>query len=479
MRSTRLIRCLKPTDWLGRLYRSGSRSGKQLRDYERYLKRDLTAEDRSDPLWIHRLSLCYAKDGGFELDAKHLAFLAVGESPADYAGSGGFRDQDGLKKYLEAVAGLREQWLLIQQASGLMVDPGEAVFGNFRSQLLGMFARRYALMHSHLLASTSSADKSVRLASCEVLSHSARQCLEIKDYLKQFFDDVSSRAGTVGAGWTFQQRAAFVHSRVEKVFGPAVRVFLETEGAAPRSAVLGFAGAAALGGAPPAPLLGQVASSWPLPASPHLGGPGPAPSWRPPPPYAPPGALPPLAPGYALPAGASGCSPAPTSSTSQDGQPLVAPHPIDGVLGQGAGSAGGQQRVARRTLQDAMDGAGRGGPGGGGAGRSDGQAAGAGPSPSSKVRFDPVVKVEPQRDGGGDGQQKEQGALAQPAHPWLLGKYAPHTGQGALRPECAYAGPSLQRGSWGCLPRGRSSPSCGDAPRGALRRIVGHKPCRA
>jgi hypothetical protein len=171
---------------------------------------------------------------------------------------------------LEAVAGLREQWLLIQQASGLMVDPGEAVFSNFRSQLLGMFARRYALMHSHLLAGTSSADKSVRLASREVLSHSARQCLEIKVYLKQFFDDVSSRAGTVGAGWTFQQRAAFVHSRVEKVFGPAVRVFLETEGAAPRSAVMGFAGSAALGRAAPAPLLGQVASSWLAPASQFL-----------------------------------------------------------------------------------------------------------------------------------------------------------------------------------------------------------------
>jgi hypothetical protein len=182
------------------------------------------------------------------------------------------------------VAGLREQWSLIQQASAYGCDPGEAVYGNFRSQLLGMYARRYALLHSHLLFSTSSADSSVRLGSREVLSHSARQCLEIAEYVKKFFDDVSSRAGTVGAGWTFQQRAAFVHSRVESVFGRAVRAFLETEGAAPRSAGMGSAGAAALGGASPAPFLGQVASPWPVPASPHLAVPGPVHPWPPPPP---------------------------------------------------------------------------------------------------------------------------------------------------------------------------------------------------
>jgi hypothetical protein len=174
---------------------------------------------------------CYTKDGSFKLDAKHLAFLAVGESPADYVGSGGFRNQEGLRKYLEAVAGLRKQWSLIQQASAYGCDPGEAVYGNFRSQpLLGMYARRYALLHSHLLSSTSSADSSVRLGSREVLSHSARQCLKIAEYVKKFFHDVSSSAGTVGAGWTFQQRAAFVHSRVESVFGRAIRAFLETGG---------------------------------------------------------------------------------------------------------------------------------------------------------------------------------------------------------------------------------------------------------
>ena len=37
-----LIRCLKPTDWLGRLYLSGTKSGKGLREYEKYLKPVLT-----------------------------------------------------------------------------------------------------------------------------------------------------------------------------------------------------------------------------------------------------------------------------------------------------------------------------------------------------------------------------------------------------------------------------------------------------
>ena len=348
-----LIRCLKPTDWLGRLYLSGTKSGKGLREYEKYLKPVLTAEDRNDPLWVHRLSLGYVRDNGFELDAKHLALLAVGESPSDYAGSGGFRDSDGLKSYLDAVKGLRTQWSLIQQSSAQGCDPGEAVYGNFRSQFSNSW--RYARMHSRLLEYTSSADSALRLGSREVLSHSARQCLEIKEYLQKFFDDVSSRAGTVGAEWSFQQRAAFVHSRVGIVFGRAVRVFLETEGAAPPPAAVGVAGAAALGGAPAAPQapLAQAASSWLVPASPHLGAPAPVSPWGPPPPYFPPGAPPSVSSGYALPAGAIGVSPAPASFSSQGGQ-LAAPHPIDGAHGPGAGSSGGQQRAAKRTLQAAL-----------------------------------------------------------------------------------------------------------------------------
>ena len=109
------------------------------------------------------------------------------------------------------------------------------------------------------------------------------------------------------------------------------------------------------------------------------------------------------------------------------------------MQGLGAGAAGGPQRAAKRGLHAALDGAGQGGPGGAGPGRGDGQAAGAEPSPSptSRVRFDPVVKVEPQQGGGGGSQQKDPGHLAQPAHAWLLGKYASYAGPGALQPECA------------------------------------------
>jgi hypothetical protein len=433
-----LIRCLTPTDWLGRLYLSGTKSGKSLRDYEKYLKPVLKTEDRNDPLWVHRLSLGYVRDNGFELDAKHLALVAVGESPSDFAGSGGFRDSEGLKSYLKAVKGLQKQWSLIQQASDQGVDPGEAVYGNFRSQFLGMYTRRYARMHSQLLEYTSSADKALRLGSREVLSHSARQCLEIKDYLQKFFDDVSSRAGTVGAGWSFQQRAAFVHSRVGSVFGRAVRVFLESEGAASLPATEGSAGAAALGGSPAVPqaLLAHAASPWPVAASPHLSAPAPVSSWGPPPPYFPPGPPPSALPGYALSAGALGVSPAPVSLPPQGSQPPAVPHPFDGVHGPGAGSSGGQQRAAKRTLQVAFDGAGQGGSGAAaGAGRGDGLASAGGvqaiPS-AARVRFDPVVRTELQQGGGGEGQ----GHLAQPAHVWILGKYAPHAGPGALQPEC-------------------------------------------
>ena len=438
--SVDLIRGLKPTGWLGRLYLSGTKSGKSLRDYEKYLNPVVTAEDRNDPLWVHRLSLGYVRDNGFELDAKHLALVAVGESPSDFAGSGGFRDSDGLETYLKAVKGLRKQWSLIQQASDQGVDPGEAVYGNFRSQFLGMYSRRYASMHSQLLVFTSSADSAVRLGSREVLSHSARQCLEIKDYLQKFFDDVSSRAGTVGADWSFQQRAAFVNSRVGIVFGRAVQVFLESEGAASLAAAAGPARAAAPGGTPTAPqaLPAHAASPWLVPASPHLGAPAPVSPWGPPPPYFPPGAPPSVSPGYALPAGAFGVSTAPVSFHPQAVQPPAVPHPIDGVHGPGAGSSGGQQRAVKRTLQVALDGAGQGGPGAAaGAGRGDGLGpAGAGPAPpsSARVRFDPAVKTEPQHGGGGDGLQ---GHLAQPAHVWLLGKYAPHAGPRPLQPECS------------------------------------------
>ena len=36
----------------------------------------------------------------------------------------------------------------------------------------------------------------------EVLANTARQCLEIHQYMTKFFDDVTSRAGVVGADWT-------------------------------------------------------------------------------------------------------------------------------------------------------------------------------------------------------------------------------------------------------------------------------------
>ncbi len=109
------------------------------------------------------------------------------------------------------------------------------------------------------------------------------------------------------------------------------------------------------------------------------------------------------------------------------------------MQGLGAGAAGGPRRAAKRGLHAALDGAGQGGPGGAGPGRGDGQAAGAEPSPppTSRVRFDPVVRVEPQQGGGGGSQQKDLGHLAQPAHAWLLGKYASYAGPGALQPECA------------------------------------------
>ena len=439
--SADLIVCLRGTDWFTRLYRDANKSPKQLRDYEKYLEPVLTAENRDDPLWLHRLTLLYRGDAGFSQDAKMFALLAVGESPTDYASSAGFRDSDGMRKYVDAVAGLKAQWVLIEQSAQAGCDPGESVYGNFKSQFLGMYARRYTLMHSHLLGHASSTDDSVRLAAREVLSHSARQCLEIQVYTKRFFDDVCSRAGTMGATWTFSARAGFVHQRVLAVFGDAVKIFIENDGGL-HPGLAWQVGAAAAAGAPPAP----TASPWFSLVSSRPGGPGSSPLWGPPPPYAPPGASPAPSLGYALGA-AGGASLGPPGPPQGDPRP-VAPHPVDGWQGQGSGSGGGAQRGAKRGLQAAMDGAysqpgaGQGGPGGAGPGRSDGRgpAAEPAPPPSSRVRFDPVVKVEQHQGGavggvGGSGQQKD-GHLALPAHHWILGKFAPFLGPGSLQPEC-------------------------------------------
>jgi hypothetical protein len=59
------------------------------------------------------------------------------------------------------------------------------------------------------------------------------------------------------------------------------------------------------------------------------------------------------------------------------------------------------------------------------------------PSPTSRVHFDPVVKVEQQQGGGGGSQQNVPFHLAQPALAGLLGKYPSYAGPGALQPECA------------------------------------------
>ena len=73
-------------------------------------------------------------------------------------------------------------------------------------------------------------------------------------------------------------------------------------------------------------------------------------------------------------------------------------------------------------------GAGGGGPGGG-AGRPDGS----GPLASRVVRFSPTVKAEDPGDGG----EQQGGFLGLPAHTWILGKYAPHKGRGALSSQCS------------------------------------------
>jgi hypothetical protein len=109
------------------------------------------------------------------------------------------------------------------------------VYSNFRSHFLGMYARRYSLMHSHLFANTSSAVDSVCLASREVLANTARQCLEIHQYMTKFFDDVTSRAGVVGADWSYSARANFVTSRVVLVFADAVCTSLSEDTAIHRS----------------------------------------------------------------------------------------------------------------------------------------------------------------------------------------------------------------------------------------------------
>ena len=467
LRSKILISGLAATEWLVRLFRGDHQNQKAQREYDRF-RRDMQHEDRHSIFWTHRMALRYSKDDGYALDARHLALLAVGESPADYAGQEGFRDQEGLRKYKEAVAGLNEQWYFIRQAVDTGYDPGQSVYGSFRSQLLGMYARRYRLMHANLIGNTNSAVKSVRLASREVLAHSARQCLEVQSYLTKFFDDVSSRAGAVGIGWTYKMRSEFVSLRVLSVFGDAVRAFVEVEGAAVRPLALGAAGAAA--GTPPASSFSRSAAPSPLPqawptassSSSYLTpvGAGSA-SWGPPPPYAPPGSLDPYSSpsGYAPPVVAAG-------APSPYGGQLAPPHPIDGAQRQVPGPASGAQRAPKRGLNAALDGAqavllgpgqasgGSSGPGGGrspGGGHALGDGMGGGgffnfggPSsradgsePPHKVRFDPVVKMEPpggrggQHSGGGGG-----GFLAQPAHAWLIGKYAPHPGPASLPPGC-------------------------------------------
>ena len=419
-----LILGLSSSDWLGRLFKGQSKGQKHWREYERHLQPGYLSEDRNDPFWLHRLSFVYSRDEGYELDAKNLALLAVGESPSDYAGVGGFKDQDGLKKYKDAVAELKIQWELILMARRAGADPGQPVYGNFKAQLLVLFARRYALMYSHLSPRalsqplSHSRPKRARRASREVLGHTARQVHEIQIYLDKFFDDVYSRAAAVCQPWEIGRRADFVGSRVERVFGGAVQTFIDVEGAtapAPGGGSLGSGGAAAGAGA-----------FWPAGAAA-----GPASSWGPPPPYSAPGSAPLPPPGHTTPAAAPG------GYFSQIGQPAAPP---DGSQAHGQVPSGGPQRATvKRGLSAAMDGAqssaggGQGGAGGGGPGGSDGRSDGLDPH-ASRVRFSPVVKVEHPRDGGE--QQGPGGFLGLPAHPWLLGKYAPYTGRGALSSPC-------------------------------------------
>jgi hypothetical protein len=159
-----LIEGLEATDWLVLLlHRNQDRTQKQLREYDAYRK-EMAYYDRSNPLWIHRLSLRYSGDDDFELDAKLLASLAVGESPAKYASAAGFQDEDGLTKYRDAVGRLGAQWKLIRQAVCGGLDPGQPIYGNFLAQLMGMYARRYALMYSEHSGNTTSPTECVRLA---------------------------------------------------------------------------------------------------------------------------------------------------------------------------------------------------------------------------------------------------------------------------------------------------------------------------
>ena len=422
--SETLIVGLASSDWLGRLFKGQVKSQKQRRDYEKHLRPGYLCEDRHDPFWLHRLSFVYSRDAGYELDAKNLALLAVGESPSDYAGIGGFKDQEGLKKYKDAVAELKIQWDLILMARRAGADPGQPVYGNFKAQLLVMFARRYALMYLNLspLALSQSLSlsqaKRARRASREVLGHSARQVLEVQTYVDKFFDDVYSRAAAVCQSWEIGRRAEFVSARVVQVFGSAVQTFIDVEGATaapPGGGFLGSGGAAAGSGA-----------FWPVGAAGGL-----ATSWGPPPPYLAPGSVPPFPPGYPTP------SAAPGGHFSQTGQPAAPP---DGSQAQGQAPPGGPQRAtAKRGLTAAMDGAqssaggGQGGAGGGGSGGIDGRSDGSAPHASRGVRFSPVVKV----DHLGDGGEQQGGFLGMPAHLWLLGKYAPHKARGSLAPGCS------------------------------------------
>jgi hypothetical protein len=442
VRSNVLIEGLEASEWLVRLHRNHGRTQKQLREYDAYRK-EMASEDRSNPLWIHRLSLRYSSDDGYELDAKLLASLAVGESPAKYAGAAGFQDEDGLKKYREAVGRLGAQWNFILQAVGGSYDPGQGVYGNFRAQLLGMYARRYALMYLELGGNTSSPVDCVRQASREVLAHSARQCLEIRQYLQSFFDDLAGRAGAAGDAWAYSERASFVSSRVVQVFGAAVRIFLESEGTAAKPGASAFGGAASSAGPAHLPQPSPLPTPGPTPA-----GHGYA-SWGPPPAYAPPAAPPPpfypTSQAFAAPSFGSG-------GPSHFSGPAAPPYSA-GTPQQASVPAACAPRAAKRGLQAAIDGAvtavGSGGYGagaGGGGHDSGGHSAAGGPArtdgvgaPHKVVRFDPAaVKPEPQDGGGGQqaGGSEASGALFQPSHRWILGKYAAFLGTGCLRPEC-------------------------------------------
>jgi hypothetical protein len=201
----------------------------------------------------------------------------------------------------------------------------------------------------------------VRQASREVLAHSARQCLEIRQYLQSFFDNLADRASATGEAWTYSERASFVPSHVMQVVGAAVRILLETEGTAAKPGGSAFGGAASV--AAPALL--------PLPASAPVLTPGPTPaglghaSWGPPPAYAPPAAPPPplyaTPPALAAPALGSG-------GPSPFGGPAAPPYSV-GTQQQAPGPAVGASRAVKRGLQAAIDGAGAAsGSGGYGAG---------------------------------------------------------------------------------------------------------------